>query len=171
MAIDKVLTEFRDRLANHSDLLDLLVCFEPDSEDFLNPKLTVNLGQQNDSHFDVVALENFRNQTATAKHFMRSKHPKDITDIFTELNVLPASFDQLIKLIKIIITLPVTTASNELFFSALKRVKSYVRTTTGNERISSRLLMTVDNEFVKYLDIEKLVVEFGRLRSRRYSVT
>ena len=30
VAIDKVLTVFRDRLTNHSNLLDLLVCFEPD---------------------------------------------------------------------------------------------------------------------------------------------
>ena len=97
VAIDKVLTEFRDRLTNYSDLSDLLVCFDPDSEDFLNPKLAVNLRLHYDSHFDVVALENLRNQTATAKHFMRSKHLKYITDIFTELNVIPAAFDQLIK--------------------------------------------------------------------------
>ena len=65
VAIDNVLTEFRDRLTNHSDLLDLLVCFEPDSEDSLNQKLAVNLSQQYDSHFDVVVLENLRHQTAT----------------------------------------------------------------------------------------------------------
>ena len=77
----------------------------------------------------------------------------------------------MIKLITNIITLPVTTASNELFFSALKRVKSYVRTTTENERISSLLLMTVDNEFAKNLDLEKFADEFGRMRSRRNPVT
>ena len=48
-----------------------------------------------------------------------------------------------------VLTLPVTTAWNEQFFSALKRVKSYIRTTTGSERLSSLLLMIVDNEFVK----------------------
>ena len=31
--------------------------------------------------------------------------------------------------------------------------------------------MTVDNEFVKNLDLEKLVDEFGRMRSRRHPVT
>ena len=42
-------------------------------------------------------------------------------------------FDQVVKLIRIYLTIPVTTATAERSFSVLRRVKTYLRTTMLQE--------------------------------------
>lgn len=70
-------------------------------------------------------------------------------------------FPNVYTLIKILSTLPVTTATPERTFSALKRVKSYIRNSTGQERMSDLALMSIyrniniDNEEVLNIFAEK----------------
>ena len=66
------------------------------------------------------------------------------------------------------LTIPVTTASNERLFSTLKNVKTYIRTRTETERLSSLILMATEKELVKNLDLEVLVDKFAKMRQRRY---
>ena len=66
----------------------------------------------------------------------------DLDLIVDTLKNFPLTFSETLKIIHLIKTLPVTTASNERFFSSLKRVKSYLRTTTGDERLND--LMVID---------------------------
>lgn len=84
------------------------------------------------------------------------------------LEKMPIAFSQIIQLMYIVLTLPVTTASNERFFSTLKRVKSYLRTTMGDDRLSHLMLMAVEPEMVKKFNMEDLVNEFALKRQRRY---
>jgi len=65
-------------------------------------------------------------------------------------------------------TIPVTTAGNERFFSVLKRVKTYLRSTTSDERLSRLMLMSVERSLVKSLALDDLVDDFAKLRMRRY---
>ena len=44
-------------------------------------------------------------------------------------------------LLKLILVLPATNATSELSFSALRRVKSYLRNTMGQERLNSLMAM------------------------------
>ena len=66
------------------------------------------------------------------------------------------------------LTIPVTTASNERLFSTIKNFKTYIRTRTETERISSLILMATEKELVKNLDLEVLVDKFAKMRQRRY---
>ena len=66
------------------------------------------------------------------------------------------------------LTIPVTTASNERLFSTLNNVKTYIRTRTETERLSSLILMATEKELVKNLDLEVLVDKFAKMRQRRY---
>jgi hypothetical protein len=47
---------------------------------------------------------------------------------------------------KLVATLPMTTASNERFFSALGYVKVYLRLSMGNDRISDLMMIGVKKE-------------------------
>ena len=91
-----------------------------------------------------------------------------IHDIVKNNMVLPAAFDQLLQLIHIAITLPVTSASTERFFSALKRVKTYMRNTMGGKRLSNLLVICTETNCVKKLNFNALVDKFRRGKSRRY---
>ena len=95
---------------------------------------------------------------------------KSVHDIVKQLIALPQAFDQLLKLLQISITFPVSSASTERFFSALKRVKSYIRGTMGGARLSNLLLISSETAFIKKIDKEKLVDEFGKNKNRRYPV-
>ena len=83
---------------------------------------------------------------------------------------LPDAFDKLLQLIRIAVTLPVTSASTERFFSALKRVKTYMRETMGGDRLSDLLVICTETACVKNISLDVLVDKFGKAKPRRYPV-
>lgn len=48
------------------------------------------------------------------------------------------------KIISLILTLPISMASNERFFFSLKIVKSYIRSTMEDECLSNLLVVSVE---------------------------
>ena len=96
--------------------------------------------------------------------------PKTAHDIEKALNALPAAINQILKLIMVVITLPVSSAASERFFSSLKRVKTFVLVTMSNARLSNLMMISVERELVKKLDFDLLVDKFGRIGNRRYLV-
>ena len=112
--------EFRERLLNHLDFFSLLACFDPNSEKFLASDAVVALAKRYQSSMSDGDIEILPSQAATAKRMVQSStRVKSILDFYGELNNLPTAFDALIKLVTIVITLPVSTASNERIFSVL----------------------------------------------------
>lgn len=65
-------------------------------------------------------------------------------------------------------TLPVTTASNEHFFSSLKLVKTHLRLTMGNERLSDLLVIAVESDVSDKINLDDAVDIFSKLKKRRY---
>ena len=92
----------------------------------------------------------------------------DVLLLHKKLRELPAAYSEILKVLQILLTLPVTTKSNERFFSVLKRVKTYIRSTCGDDRLCHLMLMAVEPNLVKSFDLDELVDDFGRLRPRRY---
>lgn len=70
--------------------------------------------------------------------------------LWMETNIAD-SFEQVYKLSKLICTVPASTASVERSFSALKTIKTYLRNTQGQERLSYLALMSIEKEFLKEL--------------------
>ena len=67
-----------------------------------------------------------------AKRTLNSKEAKDIvsiSDVLLELYPLKVAFPIVIKLLQIALTIAVSTASCQRSFSALKRIKTYLRST------------------------------------------
>ena len=64
------------------------------------------------------------------------------------------------KLIKLYLTIPVTTATAERTFSALKRVKSYLRSSMTQERLNHCVILHVFKERVDELRVEDIAAEF-----------
>ena len=61
--------------------------------------------------------EDLEGELSTAKHFLKySNNQRNIHNTYDTLAECSASFKCLLKLFKIIFTLPVSTASNERFF-------------------------------------------------------
>ena len=55
-------------------------------------------------------------------------------------------YTNLRKLLTIFATLPVTTASSERCFSTMRRLKTYLRSTMGEQRLTSLALLSVHRD-------------------------
>ena len=71
-----------------------------------------------------------------------------------------ALIDQVSKLMQIILVMPATNASSERSFSALRRVKSYLRSTMLQERLNYLMLLHVHKDRTDKLCLKTAINEF-----------
>ena len=76
-------------------------------------------------------------ETVLAKRALKDKDITSISDVIHEVYQLKAAFASLLKLLQITQTIAVSTAECERSFSALKRIKTYLRSTMSNDRLSN----------------------------------
>ncbi|KAI6658762.1 hypothetical protein LOD99_15087 [Oopsacas minuta] len=69
-------------------------------------------------------------------------------------------FSEVIKIVKLILVMPATNATSERSFSALRRLKSWLRTTTCQARLNWCLLLHVHKQRTDGLPLKVLVNEF-----------
>ena len=102
------------------------------------------------------------------KHWIESEDclPDNIS---STLKRIPFNgFNNIKVSLRILGTSPVTTCTCELSFSAMRRLKTYTRSTMVSERLSGIALMHVHQEIVP--DIEK-VIDLFSTKNRRLSFT
>ena len=87
--------------------------------------------------------------------------PQTVEDAFRMAGSLP----NVKTLLQILMTLPVTSCSAERSFSTLKRVETEQRTTMGESRLESLILMSAHG--VASLDPSVVVDRFIKARPRR----
>ena len=68
-------------------------------------------------------------------------------------------------LVYIMLTMPVTSTTAERSFHVLRRLKTYVRTTMNNDRLSSLALMHIHCDFS--VDLVKAMEKFVSAKTRR----
>ena len=68
---------------------------------------------------------------------------------------------------RILLTIPVSVASAERSFSKLKLIKSYLRSTMSQERLSDLAILSIERELLRNIDFESLVNEFLEKKGRQ----
>ena len=71
--------------------------------------------------------------------------------------VCPSSMNELRKLYRILITVPVISAQAERTFSKSAIIKSKLRTTCGQQRLEQLVLCSVERDLVQQADAQKIV--------------
>ncbi len=79
-------------------------------------------------------------------------------------------FPNISVLLTIACTLPVTTCETERANSQLKLLKTYLRSTMTEERLTFRALMKIHRSRVANLDYDKLIVDFSNKHPRRIAL-
>ncbi len=95
------------------------------------------------------------------------KRKASFDDLFKALQAEPECYGNLTKLVKIALTLPLTSTSAERTFSKLKLIKSRLRTTMQQERLRSLMLMSIEDDLLEQLDVDNLVQLFIDTAPRR----
>lgn len=163
--IDRCNAEFERRFVNNIDLFQSLSTFDVHSKQFFDEEKFTMFANHYSTHIDSVILAS---QVHSAKTLLHQKKPQNLFDVYSILNTLPTAFSEILSILRILLTIPVTTAGNERFFSVLKRVKNYLRTTTGDDRLCSLMLMATEKSMVKSFDLEELIDDFAHIKHRRY---
>ena len=66
---------------------------------------------------------------------------------------LRSHFSEVILVLKLILVLPATNATSDRSFSAMKRIKSYLRSTMGQERLNNLMVLHVHKELVDKIEL------------------
>ena len=77
-----------------------------------------------------------------------------ICDVFNQNSSLKMLLSEVHKVLKIYLTIPITTSTAERCFSALKRIKTYLRNSMTEERLNNCMLLHVHREKTDELDLE-----------------
>lgn len=100
---------------------------------------------------------------------------KEVTSIRTICDVLNTSqvtkklFSEVARLTQIYLTIPVTTATAERSFSALRRVKTWLRSTMTQERLNNLLLLYAHKHRTDELSLIQIGQDFAGVNERRKS--
>ena len=77
---------------------------------------------------------------------------------------------ELSKVLQILSVVPATSCSTERSFSSLRRLKTYLRSTMGQERLSNLALLHIEREYVNKViieDMEDIINTFGERNGRQ----
>lgn len=93
-----------------------------------------------------------------------NKDPMEVLNYLnsTGYNVL---YPNTVVALRILVTLPV--ASGERSFSKLKLIKTYLRSTLSQTKLSSLALLSIESEIAAELDYSDLISNFAKQKVRR----
>ena len=121
----------------------------------------------------IFSTTNSRSALSTGKRSLRGGYFPSIFDIKTYfLSLSPGQLSLLsqVKRLMLVLVMPATNASSERSFSALRRVKNYLRTTMPQERLNHLMLLHVHKEKTDALDLKVLLNEFIESSDHRCNI-
>ena len=90
-----------------------------------------------------------------------------ISDVILSLTLLKDAFPELLKCIRILMSIAVNTAHREKSFSALKRIKTYLRSTMNEERLNDFAVLSIERELSSSISLEDVVSKFSSTDQNR----
>ena len=99
---------------------------------------------------------------------------KDIGDVKKHLEEMNSTeralLSEVVLAMKLILVMPATNASSERAFSAMRRVKSYLRSSMTQERLNHLMLLHVHKDLTDSLSLVDVANEFVSRGERRLQV-
>ena len=150
--LDNIKTEISDRY-NEINKLRFFRLLDPDSfSDFKTnfpDDIFSELKTKYNKGFDFDRLKNELICLYSSSEFVGLKAYEIVR--FCEKNSLCHVFPQLVRLAKLIVTIPASSASAERSFSGLKRIHTYLRNTQEQERLSNLAIISIEKELLQDL--------------------
>ena len=140
-AIDKVLVELEHRFGEPRPILQSIAALSPTSPSFLDSKAILPLAET--YNLDTAAL---CNQLEIARVMLKQRNVETVEASLRALGESHGAFPEAMRLYKIALTVPVASASAERSFSVLKRVKTYLRSTMGQQRLNDLAILAIERD-------------------------
>lgn len=122
-------------------------------------------------HFPMICKEKLKGELMvmySSAEFEGLKSALSLMRMLIENN-LQNTFSETLKLMEIAITTPMTSAESERCFSTLKRIKSFLRSTMGQDRLNALAMLSIERELIhNYPDFNEMVINlFASQKARR----
>ncbi|KAK0155367.1 hypothetical protein N1851_002271 [Merluccius polli] len=147
--LDNILTQVRNRFKDNEKRM-FLALLDPKKffsyrENFPNSEFQ-SLAENYGLHFDLPRLKT----ELTVMYNMTNYEARSPSDLlhFLNLKELTESMPQLYHLTCLLLTIPVSTSSVQRSFSALKRIKTHARNSTGQDCLGALALMSIDKGLI-----------------------
>ena len=76
-------------------------------------------------------------------------------------------YSEVIKVLQLILVMPATNASSERSFSAVRRLKNYLRSTMSQQRLNNLMVLHVHDDVTDSLDLKKAAQRFIKNHGHR----
>ena len=117
---------------------------------------------------------NLVTQLRLLPNICNAKKVSTVTQLATILNDLHPEtrglFTEVMQLVKLILSLPISAASSERSFSALRRIRTWVRNRMTQGRLTHLALMHVHKDIVDKVDIVELMKVWAKKTPERHAV-
>ena len=105
------------------------------------------------------------------KELQKNFSVHDAVQVLSKLSCAErTAFSGVCSVMKLLLVLPATNATSERSFTALRRVKSYLRITMTQERLNNLMVLHVHKEHLDGLELERVAHEFVSGREGRLKV-
>ncbi len=168
--IDSMLNELNRRFANtNCELMRSIQSLSPQSDAFLKESNVFSFGRLYNAEIDDLGheLHQFKRVLDRKIQSGEVKKPCSTVELVCFIEPYREVFFELFRLCKIAVTLPVSSASCERSFSTLKLIKTFLRSTTTDERLSDLGVLSIESRRAKALDLDVFVDRFSRQHNRR----
>ena len=106
-------------------------------------------------------------QLDVAKNLLKSRGACNLEQALEIMISVEAAFLLIMRLLILAMTFPVTSASAERSFSALKRIKTYLRSTMHQDRLCHLAILSIERTLSGSLDMDKVIEKFDEQHPRR----
>jgi len=172
--VDMLLTEFNDRFGEtNSNLLTFMAAFSP-KDSFADFKLEslLELAKLYPDDFSPDQLKDLAHKLPIYIDNVRADERFSGLNTITELAKLMVdtkkhlAFPLVYQLLKLVLVLPVATASVERCFSAMKTVKTISRNRIGNKFMNDCIICFVEPEFLATIPDNVIIDRFQKMENR-----
>ena len=89
---------------------------------------------------------------------------------YLKKNCLIETFPNVAVILCIYLTLPVANTEDERSFSALKRVKNYLRSSLTQDHVCDFCMMAIEKSFTKSMSFEDIIDKFAAAKCRKHQL-
>ncbi len=100
---------------------------------------------------------------------LTSTSPKEML-LYIVKNEVIATYPNVFTALLIFVTIPVSNASSERTFSALKRIKNYLRSMLRDDKLTALALLCIENELMQLLNVDTIIDKFARAKLRKKTI-
>ncbi|KAF0725460.1 zinc finger MYM-type protein 1-like, partial [Aphis craccivora] len=151
------------------DILTAVDACDPNSSNFMDIeklKYLVNIYGQD----KMCNMETITSQSILVKNMFENT-TINIVELHKELTIMKPAFQEINEIVTRVLIIPVTSATEERSFSAMRRIKTYLRSTMTSERLHNTAILSIERELSGQLiqDPTSVIDEFATSKNRRLS--